>query len=154
MPTFPDPILDGAETSAALRSLAHATRDLPHPGETYAVIGDLLGAVRSLRQVLDQLAAPHLRFRACAHDDAGDHRAGVGEATAAADELHQASTLLDQVESRLDHASQHSGRIAWHEAPHTFSAVMGRAASRPDGLADPFTRPDPRPDRGRPGRSL
>jgi hypothetical protein len=117
MPTFHDPILDGAEASAALRGLAHATRDIPHPAETYAVIGDLLGGVRSLRQVLDQLAATHLRFRAVAHDDAGNQAAGATAALAAADELHQAGTLLDAVESRLDSASQHSGRIAWHEAP-------------------------------------
>lgn len=117
MPTFHDPILDGAEASAALRGLAHATRDIPHPAETYAVIGDLLGGVRSLRQVLDQLAATHLRFRAVAHDDAGNQAAGATAALAAADELHQAGTLLDAVESRLDSASQHSSRIAWHEAP-------------------------------------
>lgn len=36
---------------------------------------------------------------------------------AAADELHEAGTLVDAVEGRLDAASQHSGRIAWHPAP-------------------------------------
>lgn len=117
MPTFHDPILDGAEASAALRGLAHATRDIPHLAETYAVIGDLLGGVRSLRQVLDQLAATHLRFRAVAHDDAGNQAAGATAALAAADELHQAGTLLDAVHDRLDAAMSHSGRIAWHEAP-------------------------------------
>jgi hypothetical protein len=117
MPTFHDPILDGAEASAALRGLAHATRDIPHPAETYAVLGDLLGGVRSLRQVLDQLAATHLRFRAVAHDDAGNQAAGATAALAAADELHQAGTLLDAVHDRLDSAMSHSGRIAWHEAP-------------------------------------
>ncbi len=154
MPTFHDPILDGAEASEALRGLAHATRDMAHPGETYAVIGDLLGGVRSLRQVLDQLAATHLRFRACAYDDAGNHQIGIGEATAAANELHQASTLLDQVESRLDRASQHSGRIAWHELPHAPSPMTGRLVSRLGGLADPFARHDPGPERGRRGLSL
>jgi len=154
MPTFYDPILDAAEACAALRGLAHATRDIPHPAETYAVVGDLLGGVRSLRQVLDQLAATHLRFRAVAHDDAGNHRSGVGEALAAADELHQGSALLDQVESRLDQAAQHSGRIAWHEVPHAPSPMTGRLASRLGGLSDPFIRHDPRPDRGRQGPSL
>jgi hypothetical protein len=83
----------------------------------YPVLGDLLAGVRSLRQVLDQLGDTHLRFRAVAHDDDGNHLVGAYEALAAADELHQARTLLDQVESRLDRAMQHSGRIAWHEAP-------------------------------------
>ncbi len=117
MPTFHDPILDSAEASAALRGLAHATRDLPHPGETYPLIGELLSGVRSLRQVIDQLAATHIRYRAVAHDDAGDQTAGATSALAAADELHHAGTLLDAMHERLGTAMLHSGRIAWHEVP-------------------------------------
>lgn len=116
MPTFDDPIKDAAEASAALRGLAHATRQFESPADTYPVIGDLLAGVRSLRQVLDQLAAAHIRSRGIAHDDAGNQAAGATSALAAADELHQAGTLLDTVEWRLDAASQHSGRIAWHPA--------------------------------------
>lgn len=81
------------------------------------MIGDLLSGVRSLRQVLDQVAAAHIASRARANDDAGSQAAGATSAFAAADELHQAGTLLDSVEARLDAASQHSGRIAWHPAP-------------------------------------
>lgn len=154
MPTFHDPILDGAEAREAVRGLAHATRDMPHPAETYPVIGDLLGVVRSLQQVFDQLAATHLRFQPCAHDDAGNHRVGADQALAAADELHQAGTLLDQVESRLDQAMRHSGRIAWHEVPHTASPTRARPAARPGGFADPFAHHDPRPDHRRPAPSL
>ena len=105
------------EASAALRGLAHATRDILQPGETYAVTGDLLGRVRSLQQVLDQLVAIHARFRATAHDDTGDHLAGAQAALATADELRRAGILLGEVQSRLDSASQHSVRIAWHEVP-------------------------------------
>lgn len=75
MPTFDDPIKDAAEASAALRGLAHATRQFESPADTYPVIGDLLAGVRSLRQVLDQLAAAHIRSRAVAHDDAGNQAA-------------------------------------------------------------------------------
>ncbi len=152
MPTFHDPILDGAEASEALRGLAHATRDLAHPADTYPVLGDLLGGVRSLRQVLDQLASTHLRFRAVAHDDAGNHRVGAHEALAAADELHQAGALLDQVESRLDQAMQHSGRIAWHEAPPDPAPARQRLVSRLGGFADPFGH-DRHPSRQEHGRS-
>lgn len=146
MPTFHDPILDGAEASEALRGLAHATLSLSHPADTYPVIGDLLGGVRSLRQVLDQLANTHLRFRAVAHDDAGNHVVGAYEARAAADDLHEAGTLLDQVESRLNQAMQHSGRIAWHEAPSDPAPARQRLASRLGGFADPFAG-DHRPSR-------
>lgn len=105
MPTFHDPILDGAEASAALRGLAQATRDILQPGETYAVIGDLLGGVRSQQQVLDQFAAIHVRFRAAAHDDTGDHLPGAQPALAAADELRRAAILLGEVQSRIPHLS-------------------------------------------------
>lgn len=154
MPTFEDPSHDAGEASHALRGLAHATRGIQHPADTYAVLGDLLGGVRSLRQVLDQLAATHLRFRAVAHDDDGNHQAGERAAQAAADELHNAGTLLDAVEARLDQAMQHSGRIAWHEAPSEPSPAQERLIERLGGFSDPFARPDTRPaERGR-GPSL
>ena len=85
MPTFDDPQADAAEASAALRGLAHATRAMPEPAATYPVIGDLLAGVRSLRQVLNQLADAHIHNRVHAHDDAGDQTAGATSALAAAD---------------------------------------------------------------------
>lgn len=128
MPTFDDPMAAAAEASAALRGLAHATRQFENPADTYPVIGDLLAGVRSLRQVLDQLAAAHITPRARAHDDAGNQAAGAPSALAAADELHQAGTLLDSVAWRLDAAFQHSGRIAWH--PATPGADAERTSAR------------------------
>lgn len=122
MPTFENPSRDATEASHALRALAYATRAFDDPADTYGVIGDLLSGVRSLRQVLDQLADAHLDHRARAFDDAGDPDAGAASALAAADELHQAGTLLDAVEGRLDTASQYSGHIAWHPAPETPAA--------------------------------
>ena len=153
MPTFDDPRKDAAETQAALRALAHATRAFSDPADTYQVIGDLLAGVRSLRQVLDQLASAHIAHRARADDDNGNQLAGASSALAAADELHQAATLLDTVEWRLDAASQHSGRIAWHPAPTQPSPSIAQLTARlgaPPAFsgtdpfrADPFSR-DPR----------
>lgn len=164
MPTFHDPTSDASEASEALQGLAHATRTLDDPADTYAVIGNLLSGTRSLRQVLDQLGAAHLAHRARAHDDDGNHQAGAAEALAAADELHQAGTLLDAVVSRLDAASQHSGRIAWHPAtpatpatpasPAEVAAARARLASRLDSFGDPFARNAPRPDPSSRGLSL
>lgn len=117
MPTFDDPRKDATGAYEALRGLAHASRAFTDdPADTYAVIGDLLGGVRSLRQVLDQLAAAHISHRTRAHDDGGDQAAGATAALAAAAELHQAGMLLDGVHDRLDGAMSHSGRIAWHPA--------------------------------------
>ncbi len=117
MPTFDDPLTDAEEASQALRGLAHATRTFQIPADTYAVIGDLLGGVRSLRQVLHQLAAAHISHSRTARTDTGDPQAGLRAAIAAADELHAASVLLDRVETHLDAASQQSGTIVWHPAP-------------------------------------
>lgn len=119
MPTYTDPRRDSVEASVALRGLAHASRTFDDPADAYVVLGDLLDSVRSLRQVLDQLAEAHVSHRARAHDDDGDHGIGKEDALAAADGLHQAGTLLDEVEMRVDTAMTHSGRIAWHPAPAT-----------------------------------
>ncbi|MCC6855300.1 MAG: hypothetical protein IT189_04490 [Microbacteriaceae bacterium] len=116
MPTFDNPLTDAEEANNALRGLAHATRTFENPADTYAVIGDLLGGVRSLRQVLHQLAAAHITHSRTAHTDTGDTQAGLRAAIAAADELHADSLLFDRVETHLDAASQHSGTIAWHPA--------------------------------------
>jgi hypothetical protein len=113
MPTFQDPVVDGEEASHALRALAHATRTFDDPAQTYEVVGDLLGGLRSLEQVLDQLAFAHTSSDAIARTDDGDHWAGVEEAHAAALALRRASTLVARAGLALDRASQHSGRIAW-----------------------------------------
>lgn len=122
MPTFDQPVEDAMGASAALRGLAHATRTIDNPAETYPVLGELLAGVRSLRQVLDQLAAAHIEARSRAHTDAGSQPAGATAALAAADELHQAGTLLDTVHERVDAAMSQSGRIAWHTAPEPLDA--------------------------------
>lgn len=117
MPTFYDPGADAGEASEALRGLAHASRRFEHPRDMYGVVGDLLGGVRSLRLVLDQLATAHASNRPLAFDDNGDHSAGSKDALAAADELHQAATFIDQAEERLNSAMSAAGRIAWHAEP-------------------------------------
>lgn len=117
MPTFNSPTADAAEVSEALRGLAHASRVLENPADTYPVLGDLLAGVRSLRQVLDQLATAHARNQVRAYDDAGNQGAGASHALAAAAALRQAATLLDSVHEQVDAAMGASGRIAWRPAP-------------------------------------
>lgn len=117
MPTFTDSIRDAADASEALRGLAHASRTFERPEQMYDVLGDLLAGARSLTQILDQLATAHANGRSRAFDDHGDHDAGARDALAAADELHQAATLIDAAHDRLDTAMSAAGRIAWHDAP-------------------------------------
>jgi hypothetical protein len=129
MPTFSNPVQDATETRQAVRALAHASRAFADPEDTYQVVGELLGTLRSLEQVLEQVAAAHVLHQDKAFLDNGDHEAGVDEAWAAANALRSAAELVQSAETAVDQASQHSSYIAWHPAP---------VASRPE--LDPFSR--------------
>ena len=129
MPTFSNPVQDATETRQAVRALAHASRTFADPEDTYQVVGELLGTLRSLEQVLEQVAAAHVLHQDKAFLDNGDHEAGVDEAWAAANALRRAAELVQSAENAVDQASQHSSYIAWHPAP---------VASRPE--LDPFSR--------------
>lgn len=129
MPTFSNPVQDATETRQAVRALAHASRAFADPADTYQVVGELLGTLRSLEQVLEQVAAAHVLHQDKAFLDNGDHEAGVDEAWAAANALRRAAELVQSAETAVDQASQHSSYIAWHPAP---------VASRPE--LDPFSR--------------
>ena len=126
MPTFHDPGADAGEASEAFRGLAHATRTFESPQDLYGVLGDLLSGVRSLKQVLDQIAAAHIKNRPRAFNDHGDHSVGSKDALAAAAELHQAATLIDQVEERLVTATSAASRVAWHEVPASEAPTVAR----------------------------
>lgn len=129
MPTFSNPVQDATETRQAVRALAHASRAFADPADTHQVVGELLGTLRSLEQVLEQVAAAHVRHQDKAFLDNGDHEAGVDEAWAAANALRKAAELVQSAETAVDQATQHSSYIAWHPAP---------VASRPE--LDPFSR--------------
>lgn len=129
MPTFSNPVKDAADAREAVRALAHASRAFADPADTYQVVGELLGTLRSLEQVLEQVAAAHVLHQDKAFLDNGDREAGVDEAWAAANALRRAAELVQSAETAVDQASQHSCYIAWHPAP---------VASRPE--LDPFSR--------------
>ncbi|CEH05155.1 Exopolyphosphatase [Propionibacterium freudenreichii] len=126
MPTFFDSTADAAEASEALRGLAHASRAFDQPAQMYGVIGDLSSGMRSLRQVLDQIADVHERKAAHAFNDDGNHEAGVRDALAAAEELHLAASLVDRAYDRIAEGFIAAGRIAWHPDPAVEEAAPSR----------------------------
>lgn len=108
-----DPRAHAEHAARALRDLAHTSRSLDHPADTYPILGELLAGVRRLQQVLDQLADAHLTHRPLAATDDGDAAAGRQFALYAGDELRHAARSVRQAEIALDAAVTHSGRIAW-----------------------------------------
>lgn len=122
MPTFTDPAADATEMYEAMRGLAHASIMLDQPERMYGILGDLLGAVRSLEQVLGQFAKGHTDARGRAANDAGDRAAGTQDALTAAAELRQAAALIGEAERRLDAGMAAAGRIAWQPTVQTSEA--------------------------------
>ncbi|WP_294179619.1 hypothetical protein [uncultured Schumannella sp.] len=114
MPTFNDPTADAEEARQALRGLAHATRRIEDPDKLYGIVGELLGATRSLEQSLIQLAGASLTHQGSAAHHDGDRNLGAADAWAAADALRHTASHVSAAESVLDQASGHLGRIAWH----------------------------------------
>src|SRR5690606_14569716 len=84
MPTYYDPVADAGDSRESVRALAHASRAFRDPADTYRVIGELLATLRSLEQVLEQVAAAHVRDRGGAFLDNGDRSGGLIEADTAA----------------------------------------------------------------------
>ena len=126
MPTFFDSTADAAEASEALRGLAHASRTFDQPAQMYGVIGELSSGLRSLHQVLEQLADVHERKAAHAFNDDGNHAAGVRDALTTAEELRHSARLVDQAYDRLAEGFIAAGRIAWHPEPAVEETVPSR----------------------------
>lgn len=109
------------DTSAASRAAAarEVLRRLaaagPHditPEETYAVLGELSGALSSLRAVLDQLAEWHARHSGRAQV-AGDEVAGRRLAHESAAGLRLASRSIRAAGTAVDQAWSHNGQTVW-----------------------------------------
>lgn len=102
-----------ATASTAMKGLAQATVTVDNPENLYPLIGELLGSLRSLVQVADQLAHANMKHRGRARIDNGDAALGAREADAATWALVRTRELLDAAEDATELASQGSGHIAW-----------------------------------------
>jgi hypothetical protein len=126
MPTYENPAADATEAAEALRGVAHATRNITNPSDTYRVLGSLSTAMASLQQSFDQLADWHDRNADLAATDDGDQRAGRYEATMAAVDLRDAADSVQQAHRSLNTAFSHNGRIAWQPGPNLTRQSHGR----------------------------
>ena len=117
MATFVDTVADVAEAYEGFCGLADGTRTFEDPADTYPVLGDVSGAVRLSRQVLDQLSRAHADHHSIALTD--DRIPAVALGLATAGKLHQAAEGLDEVGDRVMRTHEASGRITWytHSSP-------------------------------------
>lgn len=101
------------EVEAAARQLAHSTRSVPSPPDSYVLLGALGATTMSLAQVVQQLARWHDNavegVEHLGEDENGD---GSGTATAAK-ELRQAAEALVVAADHIAAAHSANGVVRW-----------------------------------------
>ena len=112
MAAFVDTVADAAEAYEGVCWLADGIRTFEDPADTYRVLGDISGAVRLSRQVLDQLSRAHADHHSIALTD--DRIPAVALALATADKLYQAADGLDEVGDWVMRTHEASGLIMWY----------------------------------------
>lgn len=105
------------ELSAQARTLAHSTRDVPAPFDSYTLLGELTATVDDLEQVCRQLGAWHASVVDGKHYAGEDARGdgATGTVTAAA-ELERAAASLDAASAALRAAHSANGVVRWFDA--------------------------------------
>ncbi|MCW2752174.1 MAG: hypothetical protein JWR83_3284 [Aeromicrobium sp.] len=118
MVTFDDAKAAAEETRQRTRALAHATRALDAPQDTYQVLGALSPVLSSLSQAMAQLAQfhdQHAHHAATDRDVRNDGSTGDGARIVrlAAAELRDAADTLLLAEAQVDRAHQLNARLIW-----------------------------------------
>lgn len=106
-----------AELEETARTLAHSTRAVPSPSDSYRMIGDVRDTSDHLAQVSEQLAAWHRRTQDGVHYDGEDARGdGTGTAQTAA-ALDRAAAAFRAAADELRHALNANSVIRWFDKP-------------------------------------
>lgn len=101
-----------AELEAAARTLAHSTRAVPNPADSYELLGELGATADHLAQVLAQLASWH----DAAQDGTtynGEDGGRTGSPQAAAAELHAAARAVTEASQHISRAHAHNAVVRW-----------------------------------------
>ena len=102
------------ELDEAARMLAHSTRDVPNPIDSYRLLAELGPTVDHLQQTVRQLSAWHRRVtdgrEYLGEDENGD---GVTGTLEAAEQLETAAAALDQAGEALRAAHAANGVVRW-----------------------------------------
>ncbi|WP_285040014.1 hypothetical protein [Plantibacter sp. lyk4-40-MEA-4] len=100
------------------RSLAHSTRDVPNPSDSYSLLAELTATIDDLEQACRQLGAWHTRTVDGKHYAGEDERGdgATGTVTAAAELTRAAAALADAADAiRAAHSA--NGVVRWYEEP-------------------------------------
>jgi hypothetical protein len=103
------------DLSAQARTLAHSTRDVPAPFDSYTLLGELVATVGDLEQVCQQLGAWHSRVVDGQHYAGEDNRGDGATGTVTAAELHRAAAALGAASTALRSAYSANGVVRWFD---------------------------------------
>lgn len=107
-----------SELEATARTLAHSTRAVPSPADSYRLLGELNATADHLAQVLKQLAAWHSSAEDGVHYN-GEDGGTVASPTAACIELTEASQAVAKAAEHIGRAHSHNGVVRWYDSPVT-----------------------------------
>lgn len=102
------------------RTLAHSTRAVPRPSDSYELLGTLCAAQESLAQVYAQLAAWHGAAVGGKHFDGGDVRSipgapAVGAEGLATGLLNMAAASATEAAELVNKAYSANGVVRWFD---------------------------------------
>ena len=104
------------EAEELLRTLAHSTRDVPNPCDSYSMLGELGAIIDHMAQVCDQLANWHSRVEDGKHYE-GEDGGTEGSARAAAAELTTSAGALRLASNHVGRAHSHNAVLRWSPEP-------------------------------------
>lgn len=104
------------EAEEVLRTLVHSTRTVPHPRDSYSLLGELGMMIDDLAQVCDQLASWHSRAEDSTHYEGEDGNRS-GSPRAAADELTTAASALRLASNHVHRAHSLNAVVRWFDDP-------------------------------------
>ncbi len=144
MPTFEDPKADADELGQAARGLAHATRNIETPADTYEVLCSLHQPLSGVPLSLHQSASWHARHAQFAAADDGNRAAGQEHAHKASGWLTVAAASTEQVLQLVMAAQAENGRIAW-QPDRQIAASPDALTALPEALSQREAALDPEP---------
>lgn len=93
-----------AEAEERLRTLAHSTRTVPTPSDSYGMLGELRSSIEHLEQVCRQLGAWHAGLQEGEHFVVDDRRSDGAGTTITATALERGADAINAVSEELSFA--------------------------------------------------